>query len=130
MDISAKESGRKSRRAKLEVTGSPRVFRLFPRVFFPRSAWFTRILRGDNARNQRGSGPFARVRSLARDSTTIMPEFGEAPVRVLYERGHGYAAAADVFFFLFAFSFFIFVFLHTGRLQQIRREPVAGRWCT
>lgn len=50
--ICKRVGGRKSRRAKLEVTGSPGALRLFPFVFFPGwTAWFTRILRGDNARD-------------------------------------------------------------------------------
>lgn len=73
MDISAKESSRKSRRAKLEVTGSPGdppslSYGILPGV---------RLVHAHSSRVQRrethGSEPSIVYTLIARDNTTILP---------------------------------------------------------
>lgn len=125
MDISAKESSRKSRRAKLEVTGSPGdppslSYGILPGI---------RLVHAHSSRVQRrethGSEPSIVYTLIARDNTTILP----GSVRQRYCRLEVLCAPYNqrpreptVS------SFFSSFFPQVGRLQQLRRRPVVAGW--
>lgn len=125
MDISAKESSRKSRRAKLEVTGSPGdppslSYGILPGV---------RLVHAHSSRVQRrethGSEPSIVYTLIARDNTTILPGSVRYCMRCAPYNQRPRLREPTVSFFFF--------FLQVGRLllqqqQQLRRRPVvAGR---